>query len=305
MRKVRKKRIKVKWKNLIIVLIILSVLIFGIIKGTTSLYHLITKPNKEPTKSVKTTKSEKEKKLEALDNIQEQIDYFNEDYLDRYINYKKKNRRLDTIQVIKDVNMNLDKTPYEYTIPAKNLNTEIILVNKYYYIEDNYVPETLEAINRKYALSNMRLVYKAKEAFEELSKKAQEENLNIIAMSTYRSYSYQVDLYNRYVKKDGKEKADTYSGRPGHSEHQTGLAVDVYNKKEDYTNFEKTKEFAWMQQHAHEYGFILRFPKGKEKETGYQYESWHYRYVGKEVATYIHNNNITLEEYYATKIKDW
>ena len=305
MSKVRKKRIKVKWKNLVIVLIILSLLIFGIIKGTTSLYHLITKPKIEPEEPIKLTQTEKEKKLEALGNIQEQIDYFNEDYLDRYVEYKKKNRHLNNVQVIKDVNMNLDKTPYEYTIPAKNLNTETILVNKYYYIEDNYVPDNLEAINRKYALSNMRLVYKAKEAFEALSKKAQEEDLNIIAMSTYRSYSYQVNLYNRYVKKDGKEKADTYSGRPGHSEHQTGLAVDVYNKKEDYTNFENTKEFEWMQQHAHEYGFILRFPKGKEKETGYQYEAWHYRYVGKEVATYIHDNNITLEEYYATKIKDW
>ena len=131
------------------------------------------------------------------------------------------------------------------------------------------------------------------------------ENLNIIAMSTYRSYSYQVDLYKRYVKQDGEEKADTYSGRPGHSEHQTGLAVDVYNKTENYTNFEKTKEFTWMQEHAHEYGFILRFPKGKENETGYQYESWHYRYVGVDAATYIHENNITFEEYYATIIKDW
>ena len=89
-------------------------------------------------------------------------------------------------------------------------------------------------------------------------------------MSTYRSYDYQVDLYNRYVKSDGKEAADTYSGRPGHSEHQTGLAVDVFNNNETYTNFEKTKEFEWMQEHAHEYGFILRFPKDKEKETGYK-----------------------------------
>jgi len=122
-------------------------------------------------------------------------------------------------------------------------------------------------------------------------------------MSTYRSYDYQVDLYNRYVKEDGKNAADTYSGRPGHSEHQTGLAVDVFNNKETYTNFEKTKEFTWMQNHAHEYGFILRFPKDKVNETGYEYESWHYRYVGKKIAKYIKENNISFEEYYATKIK--
>ena len=303
----KKRRIRIKWKNLFIFILIIILLFTLIIKGTTSLYRLITTPKKEvKTKVAKeTVKTEKQIKLEKLDNIQNKIDYFNEDYLDRYIEYKNKNKSLDNIQIIKNVNMNLDKEPYNYKIPSKYTNTEKILVNKYYYLEDDYVPDNLEDIDRKYALSNMRMVNVAKTAFENLSKNAKKENLNIIAMSTYRSYKYQVNLYNRYVKQDGKEKADTYSGRPGHSEHQTGLAVDVYNKKENYTNFEKTNEFKWMQEHAHEYGFILRFPKGKEHETGYTYESWHYRYVGVDIATYIHNNNISLEEYYATKIKDW
>ena len=101
---------------------------------------------------------------------------------------------------IKNVNMNLDQTPNEYRIKAKNLNTEKILVNKYYYLEEDYVPDNLQTINRKYALSNMRMVNVAKEAFESLSAAAQKEDLNIIAMSTYRSYTYQVNLYNRYKK---------------------------------------------------------------------------------------------------------
>ena len=201
--------------------------------------------------------------------------------------------------------MQLDKTQYEDIIPARNLNTPKVLVNKYYYLEEDYVPKNLETISSMYALNGMQLVKEAKIAFESLSKAASKEDLRIIAMSSYRSYEYQVDLYNRYVKQDGKEKADTYSGRPGHSEHQTGLAVDVYNGKTDYTNFEKTKEFTWMNSHAHEYGFILRFPKDKEPETGYEYESWHYRYVGEEIATYIKENNISFEEYYATIIKNW
>ncbi len=304
MSKKKKRRIRIKWKNLIIFLLIIILFFTLIIKGTTALYKLITTPKKEIQTKEK-VKTNKELKLEKLDNIHTKIDYFNESYLDRYIDYKEKNKKLETTQVIKNVNMNLDKEPYSYKIPAKYTNTEKILVNKYYYLADDYEPDNLEAIDRKYALSNMRMVNTAKEAFENLSKAAKEQNLNIVAMSTYRSYKYQVNLYNRYAKKDGQEKADTYSGRPGHSEHQTGLAVDVYNKKEDYTRFEKTKEFVWMQEHAHEYGFILRFPKGKEKETGYTYESWHYRYVGVDIATYIHNNNISLEEYYATKIKDW
>ena len=209
------------------------------------------------------------------------------------------------IQIIKNVNMQLDNPNYDYKIPAKNKNTNKILVNKYYYLDEDYIPENLEKISTTYALSDMRMVKEAKEAFEEMAKAAKKEKLNIIAMSTYRSYEYQVDLYNRYKKQDGEEKADTYSGRPGHSEHQTGLAADIYNGQTNYTSFEKTKEFTWMSDHAHEYGFILRFPKDKEKETGYEYESWHYRYVGKEIATYIKENNISFEEYYATIIKDW
>ena len=135
--------------------------------------------------------------------------------------------------------------------------------------------------------------------------KANSEAIEKSITQIEESDEYQTDLYDRYVKQDGKEAADTYSGRPGFSEHQTGFAVDVYNGNESYTDFHITEEFKWMQKHAKEYGFILRFPEGKEHETGYQYESWHYRYVGLEAATYITEKNITLEEYYATVIKKW
>ena len=113
----------------------------------------------------------------------------------------------------------------------------------------------------------MRLVSYAKDAFEQMASAANQEGMTIIAMSTYRSYDYQAGLYNRYVTRDGQEAADTYSARPGHSEHQTGLAADIYNGKVSYTNFENTKEFTWMQENAHKYGFILRYPKDKITET--------------------------------------
>lgn len=290
----KKKKIHIKWKNILIALLILFLL--------WNLPKVFTKKEEKKVEKKENQVTEKQKEFEK---IGKEIDYYNKDYLDRYLAYQLNNKELEETQIIKDVNMNLDQIPYEYRLPSKNTNTEKVLVNKYYYLDENYVPDNLETIDTKYASSNMRLVKPAKEAFESLSKRAQEENLQIIAMSTYRSYQYQVNLYNRYAKEDGVEKADTYSGRPGHSEHQTGLAVDVYNKKENYTNFGKTKEYEWMQQHAHEYGFILRFPEGKEKETGYEVEEWHYRYVGVEIATYIKEHNITLEEYYATKIKDW
>lgn len=305
MNRKRKKKLKIKKKNFTIFLIIIIVVTFLITEFSIMVVNKLSTSETVEKTTKKKKKKEKSSELDQLDNINETINYFNNDYIKRYISYKNSNPSLETIQIIKNVNMQLDKIQYEDIIPARNLNTPKVLVNKYYYLEKDYIPKDLETISSMYALSGMRLVKEAKIAFESLSKAASKEDLKIIAMSSYRSYEYQVDLYNRYAKQDGKEKADTYSGRPGHSEHQTGLAVDVYNGKTDYTNFEKTKEFKWMNSHAHEYGFILRFPKEKENETGYEYESWHYRYVGEEIATYIKENNISFEEYYATIIKDW
>ena len=305
-----KRKIKIKWKNLFILLVFSFLLIFGITEIVVCIVKVASSPKTEtkvkekPKKEVKYI-SEDEEKLQKLNHVNKKVDYFNPDYLDRYIMYKEKNSELDDKQIVKNVNMNLDKTHYEDTKKAKNLNTTNILVNKYYSLDENYVPDNLVEISNRYALNGMEMVKEAATAFESMAKDAQKENLKIIAMSTYRSYNYQIKVYNQYVKADGKEKADTYSGRPGYSEHQTGLAVDVYNGKENYTNFEKTDEFDWMKEHADEYGFILRFPKGKEEETGYTYESWHYRYVGPTVAKYIKQHNISFEEYYATKIKDW
>lgn len=302
-RKKRRVKIKLKKKNFIIFIIFIILIIFGTAKLMSFiLKNVDTHKNKnEVIDKINNKKedTEKEKKLKELNNINKKVKYFKMDNLDRYINYKNKNTDKEIKQIIKDVNMDLDKEPYEDMKKATNLNSINILVNKHNYLTEDYVPENLENINSSYALSNMKMVSEAKNAFENLSKAAAKQNLKVIAMSTYRSYEYQVDLYNRYVKTDGKEAADTYSGRPGNSEHQTGLAVDVYNVKESYTNFEKTKEYTWMQDNAYKYGFILRFPKDKENETGYEFESWHYRYVGLEAAKYIKEHNISFEEYCA------
>lgn len=302
---VRKRKIKVKKKNLAIFIIFVMFLVFSLYEIGFVIYKVIT--TSEPKVEEKTKKkeskkdiSEYEKKLKELDGVDQKITYFRKDNIDRYLKYKKNNPDISNIQVVKNVNMNLDLIPYEDKYKALNIGKNTVLVNKYYYLDKNYEPDNLEPISKVYALSGVKLVSEAKEAFETMCKDASNEDLEIIAMSSYRSYDYQIDLYNRYKRQDGIEKADSYSGRPGHSEHQTGLAVDVYDGELNYTDFEKTKEFDWMQEHAHEYGFILRFPKDKENETGYVYESWHYRYVGKKLATYIKENNITLEEYIAT-----
>ena len=251
-----------------------------------------------------TTKKELTKK-EKLVNKMEKISYYRKEnkerYIERYIKYQKENQSLSTEDIITQVNIGIDNPYYTNTKPSDNLNTNLILVNKYNYVTEDYIPENLEPLDTNYARSGMQLVKEAKEAFEELSQNAKENGMTILAMSSYRSYDYQVNLYNNYVKSDGQEAADTYSARAGYSEHQTGLAADVYNGEVPYTSFEETEEFTWMQENAYKYGFILRFPKDKTNITGYQYESWHYRYVGKEVAKEIHENNLTLEEYLARK----
>ena len=229
--------------------------------------------------------------------------YYKNEKKREYEKYQKENKNIPLNKIIIDVNIGLNNKYYTHTSPSKNLNKPYILVNKYNYLTKDYIPQNLEEIKKEYALKGMKLVNYAKDAFEEMARNAKLENLNIIAMSSYRSYNYQLNLYNNYVQKDGRELADTYSARPGYSEHQTGLAIDIYNGTTDYNNFDQTKEFEWMNNNAYKYGFILRYPKNKEKETGYNYESWHYRYVTKAIATYIHKNKISLEEYYVTNIE--
>ena len=135
----------------------------------------------------------------------------------------------------------------------------------------------------------------AYDKYKQMADAAKKEGLSMKVISAYRTEAYQRNLYNERVRTTGKVNADNYSARPGHSEHQTGLAVDVSSTK---GTFEYTAEFRWLQKHAHEYGFILRYPKGKEWITGYAYEPWHYRYVGVDAAKKIYQEGITYEEYY-------
>jgi D-alanyl-D-alanine carboxypeptidase len=131
-------------------------------------------------------------------------------------------------------------------------------------------------------------------AFKRMQGEASKSGLNLYISSGYRSYSYQVGLYDRYVKSDGKEAADLYSARPGYSEHQTGLCFDL-NTIDD--SFAYTDEGIWVAENCYKYGFIVRYPKGKESSTGYQYEPWHLRYLGVDLATKVYNSGLSLEEY--------
>lgn len=296
-----KRKKKLKTKNFLVFIIIIILIITSIIYGINKSKN-DNKNSKEQNKIENKDKVNNTKELTELEKAKKDLAYYKDEYEDAYKEYREKNKDLSIEKVIINVNIGLNYDYYTHTKSTKDLNTNTILVNKYNYLTEDYVPENLQTVDKKYSSKTLQLVDSAKEAFEELSEAASKENYTVLAMSSYRSYQYQYNLYNRYVSTEGVEAADTYSARPGYSEHQTGLAVDVYNGKEDFTNFEKTKEYNWMQDNAYKFGFILRFPKDKVLETGYQYESWHYRYVGKEIAKYIHDNNLCFEEYYATHL---
>lgn len=172
-----------------------------------------------------------------------------------------------------------------------------VLVNKNNRLSEDYIPSDLELISLDYANEDKYLRKEAKNQFERLSQDAKQLGYQIVAVSTYRSYDYQEKLYDYYIKTKGKKYADNCSARPGHSEHQTGLSLDVMGSNKDYDLFAESIEFEWMKENAYKYGFVLRYPKGKEKITGFKYEPWHYRYVGVDVAKILYENHWTLEEY--------
>ncbi len=174
---------------------------------------------------------------------------------------------------------------------------DVIIANKTYSLPSNFAPNNLVTIN-----GYIKVVDYVKDAFQELTSDSASLGLNIYASSGYRSYSDQNYIYNNYVNLDGQALADTYSARAGHSEHQTGLAIDVNTVD---SSFDNTSESNWLKDNCYRYGFIIRYPKDKENITGYMYEPWHIRYVGKELASKLYNNGdwITMEEYYGVDSK--
>ena len=273
-----------------------------IIMLIASISFAVTKNNDKNTKEQNSSKNENKD-----DNIIKKIkklNYYKNENKNRYLSYYKNNKKLSIEDIVTRVNIGLDNEYYTETKITPYHNKDYILVNKYIQMKEGYVPDNLEDLDTSYSRSGMKLVKNAKEALEKMVQNAKDDGCTIRVMSSYRSYNYQVNLYNRYKEQDGEKEADTYSARPGFSEHQTGLCIDIDDGKINYTDFENSTSFNWMQENAHKYGFILRYPKDKTNITGYTYESWHYRYVGEKIATYIKKHNITFDEYYVKFIED-
>ena len=240
-------------------------------------------------------------------NILKEIDYvdikkyykyknFDVSKINRYNNYKDKTN-YSYENVITYVNINIDIPYYETTNQIDNPDDLLVLVNKYFYLPSNYKPKDLDYIDGAYG-NKVPIRSVLKEDFLSLQQKAKEEiNVTFMPTTAFREESFQKTLYDNYVNNYGTIQADTFSARPRYSEHQTGLAMDLKNISLNSSLRLTDENYAWLEKNAYKYGFIIRYPKNKEFITGYQFENWHIRYVGKDNAKIIYENNLTLEEY--------
>lgn len=230
-------------------------------------------------------------------NIYEQYDYYIEENLSRYKAYALLNSGMAPDDVVWQVNMNLDKPEFSCDIPASGYDDPYIIVNKYYKVPSDFRPPDLESYD------NQLLRKETGEAFIRMRNAASNEGLSIMAVSGYRSVEYQENLYNSYLESDTLENVDRYSARAGYSEHHTGMAIDLFGSVPGLREFVDTPEYQWVKENAYKFGFIIRYPETGEFITGYEFEPWHIRYVGVDVATDMKQKNTdTYEEYYAKYI---
>ena len=223
--------------------------------------------------------------------------WFIMDNLDLYLKYGEVIS--DIRELVEYVNTSAYLKGYEDYKDADTEAGNLIIGNKLSYLGD-YVPEDLVSVDDDYIMQDgVMLKSEAYEHLKEMFETAREEGYYFYISTAYRSYDFQKALYDSYLLKDSVEVVDSYSSRPGFSDHQTGLALDIGMPGYKFDAFTDTAECKWLHNNAYKYGFILRYPEGKENITKYTYESWHFRYVGVEVSTYIYETNITLEEYVA------
>lgn len=227
------------------------------------------------------------------------LPYFKKEKKDQYIDYKLLHPYEAWVDVITYVNIGLDREFYQGIHQIENSDALMVLVNKYNQLPHDYAPNDLEKISPLFNTYGLMLRHSARIAFEEMCNDALNEGVHLEAISTYRSFYYQWKVYllniTPYMSLEEYQLIrDKVSARPGHSEHQTGLAVDI-NELEQ--SFENTLSGKWLAANAHRYGFILRYPKGKEKITGYDYEPWHFRYIGKEFSQAVIESTLTYDEF--------
>ena len=230
------------------------------------------------------------------------VDYAKLENLDRYIAYQEKEND-DAETTVLYVNMDFDKEEYVDPLVIDDFD-DYVLVNKHRQLSSKYVPDDLVTIDEDYVKvdGEVEIERNVAKAFYDMVDAASKEGLSLMVSSGYRSYEDQEEITNTYLELYGENYVNNYVAKPGFSEHQTAMSLDIASKS--VNTFVNSDEYVWMMDNAYKYGFILRYPKSKEDITGYKCEAWHYRYVGKKIAKYIKENNITYDEYYVMFLDD-
>lgn len=215
---------------------------------------------------------------------------------DRYADYSNETGE-DNETTVLAVNLDMDRDDYVDPLIVTEYSIDM-LVNKHRSLTEDYEPDDLVSIDEEYAADDTQMGARiAVNAFISMYKAAKKDGYDLVINSSYRSYQDQVDICDTYRELYGENYVNNFVAKPGFSEHQTGLSFDIGSKSSNI--FAESKEYEWIQENAHKYGFIQRFPKQYESITGFRAEPWHYRYVGKKIATYIYEHDISFEEYYA------
>lgn len=224
------------------------------------------------------------------------VDYAKLKNYDRYVQYSDETGEDEETTVLA-VNLDMDKENYQDPVLVDEYSTDM-LINKHRRLREDFEPNDLVSIDEKYAANDSQKASRiAVNAFISMYKRAKKEGYDLVINSSYRSYEEQVEICNQYRKLYGNSYVENYVAKPGFSEHQTGLSFDIGSRNSSI--FANSKEYTWMFENAYKFGFIQRFPKKYESVTGFRAEPWHYRYVGKKIANYIHEENIPFEEYFA------
>ena len=224
--------------------------------------------------------------------------YFIAKNFDRYLAYHKVDTTLTALKdIVAIVNVGRDLDRETVAVPCDTSKGHLMLVNGRHYLDENYKPDSLVQFQKTYCYEEQRALGAVVQAFMAMQQECKKQtDAQLMVNSAYRSYQQQIGTYKRNEK--------GYAARAGSSEHQTGLALDVTSLQHPMRwPFDTSKEGVWMREHCHEFGFILRYPQKHANTMGYNYEPWHLRYVGKETAKRVHDEDITYDEYYAYYIE--
>lgn len=322
-----KKIYKVK-KSVKIILCLLIIILIGFIFGYKKYQeYLYTQTNEYALLQLGYSEDETKLILDKLESEEEEYiislgyNEFIPNFLNtKYFMFKNLNNYLDQVitkdedffkyhgtegydydNIVALVNTHRDQDYYSLDLKTDFSKNYGILANKYYSLGIDYEPDDLVNIDIKYYYGDAKKIRsEVYDAFIEMWNAAYNEGIYLIVISAYRSALHQEEVYNEYKENKGTKYADSIAARAGYSEHQTGLSLDIYSKEcTSQATFHESNTYQWLINNSYKYGFILRYPKDKQNITGYNYESWHYRYLGVDLAKKVYESGLTYDEYYA------